>query len=145
MELIHSASVVVSRRSLMIVGAATLTMVASTMIMVDATIVNVAAPTIIRDLRLTTTDAEWINSIYSLVFAALLITLGRTGDIYGRRKLFVLGTIVFMAASILAARSGNGPELIAGRAAQGIGAAMILPATLSTVNATFTGRERAIA
>lgn len=115
------------------------------MIMVDATIVNVAVPTIIRELRLSTTDAEWVNSIYSLVFAALLISLGRAGDLHGRRKLFILGTIVFAAASVLAARAGNGAELVAGRTAQGVGAAMILPATLATVNATFTGRERTIA
>jgi EmrB/QacA subfamily drug resistance transporter len=115
------------------------------MIMVDATIVNVAVPTIIRELRLSTTDAEWVNSIYSLVFAALLISFGRAGDLFGRRKLFILGTIVFAAASVLAARAGNGGELVAGRTAQGIGAAMILPATLSTVNATFSGRERTIA
>jgi EmrB/QacA subfamily drug resistance transporter len=115
------------------------------MIMVDATIVNVAVPTIIKDLGLTTTDAEWINSIYSLVIAALLISLGRAGDIYGRRRLFLLGTVLFAAASVLAAQAGNGVELIAGRAAQGIGAAMVLPATLSTVNATFVGRQRAIA
>jgi EmrB/QacA subfamily drug resistance transporter len=115
------------------------------MIMVDATIVNVAVPSIIRELHLSTTDAEWVNSIYSLVFAALLISLGRAGDLFGRRKLFIIGTIVFALASVLAARAGNGAELVAGRTAQGIGAAMILPATLSTVNATFTGRERTIA
>ena len=60
------------------------------MIIVDATIVNVAIPTIVRDLDITAVTAEWTNSIYSLVFAALLITLGRVGDMFGRRKLFFI-------------------------------------------------------
>ena len=115
------------------------------MIIVDATIVNVAVPTIIRELHVTAATAEWTNSIYSLVFAALLITLGRVGDIVGRRRMFLTGTIVFVAASLVAATAGSGAVLILGRFLQGIGGAMILPATLSTVNALFRGRERAIA
>jgi Arabinose efflux permease len=115
------------------------------LIIVDATIVNVLLPRMVTDLGLRTTDAEWVNSIYSLVFAALLISFGRAGDLFGRRRMFVLGTAVFVLASLLAARSGSGPELIAARALQGVGASMILPATLSTVNTLFTGRDRAIA
>jgi EmrB/QacA subfamily drug resistance transporter len=115
------------------------------LIIVDATIVNVLLPRMVTDLGLRTTDAEWVTSIYSLVFAALLISFGRAGDLFGRRRMFVLGTVVFVLASLLAARSGSGPALIAARAVQGIGASMILPATLSTVNAVFTGRDRAIA
>ena len=115
------------------------------MIIVDATIVNVAIPSIIRDLRTTAATAEWVNSIYSLVFAALLITLGRFGDMFGRRRLFRLGTIWFVLASIVAATAPNGGILILGRFLQCIGGAMILPATLSTVNTLFQGAERAIA
>jgi len=115
------------------------------MIIVDATIVNVAIPSIITDFGLGLSDAEWVNSIYSLVFAALLITLGKVGDVYGRRRLFVVGLIVFAAASMLAGRSGGGSSLIMARLVQGVGAAMILPSTLSTVNATFQGRDRGIA
>ena len=115
------------------------------MIIIDATIVNVAVPTIIRDLRVTAATAEWVNSIYSLVFAALLITLGRVGDMFGRRRLFGVGTVWFVAASLVAATASGGGVLIFGRFLQGIGGAMILPATLSTVNALFRGRERAIA
>jgi len=115
------------------------------MIIVDATIVNVAVPTIIRELHVTATTAEWTNSIYSLVFASLLITLGRVGDMFGRRRLFLAGTVVFVAASLVAATAGSGGMLIFGRFLQGIGGAMILPATLSTVNSLFRGRERAIA
>ena len=115
------------------------------MIIVDATIVNVAVPTIIRDLHTTAASAEWINTIYSLVFAALLITLGRVGDMFGRRRLFLVGTVVFVAASIVAATAPSSGMLIFGRFLQGIGGAMILPATLSIVNTLFRGRERAIA
>ena len=115
------------------------------LIIVDATIVNVMLPRVVGDLRLTTTGAEWITSIYALVFAALLIPFGRAGDAYGRRRMLVLGTTVFVAASLLAARSGSGAELVGARLLQGVGAAMILPATLSTVTAVFTGRDRAVA
>jgi MFS family permease len=115
------------------------------MIIVDATIVNVAVPTIIRDLHVTANTAEWFNSIYSLVFAALLITLGHTADVTGRRKLFAYGVVVFVAASLVAATAPTGGVLILGRLVQGIGGAMILPTTLSTVNALYTGKDRAVA
>lgn len=115
------------------------------MIIVDATIVNVAVPVIIRALHVSETGAEWLNSIYSLVFAALLITFGRLGDRWGRRRLFLGGTVVFVAASLVSATAASGGVLILGRALQGVGGAMILPATLATVNALFSGRERAIA
>jgi EmrB/QacA subfamily drug resistance transporter len=115
------------------------------LIVVDATIVGVLLPGIVTELGLRATDAEWITSVYSLTFAALLITCGRLADLAGRRRLFVLGTLVFVIASLAAAGSGSGPELIASRLLQGVGASMIMPATLSTVNAVFTGRDRALA
>ncbi|HEY8478409.1 MAG TPA: MFS transporter, partial [Spirillospora sp.] len=115
------------------------------LIIVDATIVGVLLPRIITDLGLTTTDAEWTTSVYALVFAALLIPFGRAGDLAGRRRMFVAGTAVFTAASAAAAFAGGGSMLIAARALQGVGASMILPAALSTVNAVFTGRDRAVA
>jgi EmrB/QacA subfamily drug resistance transporter len=115
------------------------------LIIMDATIVNVALPTIIEDLHLDATQAEWMNAIYSLVFASLLLTVGRVGDIYGRKRLFLIGMVVFVAASILAGFAGGPNALLAARLLQGIGAAMILPSTLSTLNAVFVGRERAIA
>ncbi|MCW2901957.1 MAG: drug resistance transporter, EmrB/QacA subfamily [Streptosporangiaceae bacterium] len=115
------------------------------LIVIDATIVNVLIPRIIANLRLDTTDAQWLTSVYSLVFAALLIPFGRAGDIFGRRRMFVLGTLLFVVASIIVATAGDTAALIGGRALQGVGASMIMPATLSTVNALFTGRDRAIA
>jgi EmrB/QacA subfamily drug resistance transporter len=115
------------------------------LIVMDATVVNVALPVIIEDLHLNATQAEWMNAVYSLMFAAFLLTLGKLGDLHGRRRLFLVGMVVFVLASVVAGFAANGTELIAARLVQGIGAAMILPATLSTVNAIFTGRERAIA
>ena len=115
------------------------------LIIMDATVVNVALPTIIEDLHLDATQAEWMNAIYSLMFASLLLTVGRVGDIYGRKRLFLIGMVVFVVASVLAGFSGGPNALIAARLLQGLGAAMILPSTLSTLNAVFVGRERAIA
>lgn len=114
-------------------------------IIMDATVVNVVLPVLIRELNLNPADAEWVNSIYALVFAAFLITAGRLGDMHGRKKLLLTGTVIFGIASVLAALAGNGMFLIVARLLQGLGGAMILPATLSTVNAMFTGRERGIA
>jgi EmrB/QacA subfamily drug resistance transporter len=115
------------------------------MIIVDATIVNVAVPSIIRELKLDSTTAEWINTIYALVFAALLITLGRIGDVWGRRRLYLVGLLVFIGASMLAGAAPSGDLLIGARVLQGVGGAMILPATQSILNTNFRGRDRAIA
>lgn len=118
---------------------------AVSMIIVDSTIVNVAIPSIIADLGLTSTEAQWVNEVYALVFAALLLTMGRLGDRYGRQRLLILGVVVFVLASVLAAVSGSAGALIGARVLQGVGGAMILPSTLSLLNANFRGRERAIA
>lgn len=115
------------------------------MIVIDVTIVGVALPVIINALKLDFSDAQWINAVYSVVFAALLLTAGRLSDRFGRRLLFVIGLVVFMGGSLLAALSSDAGALIAARVVQGIGGAFILPSTLSTVNATFRGRDRTIA
>jgi EmrB/QacA subfamily drug resistance transporter len=115
------------------------------MIIVDATIVNVALPTIIDDLGIHLAEAEWITTIYILVFASLLITSGRVGDLTGRRRLFRIGLITFVGASMLAGLARSGGWLIGARFIQGIGASMTLPSALSIVNATFRGRDRGIA
>jgi EmrB/QacA subfamily drug resistance transporter len=115
------------------------------LVVIDITIVNVALPTVIASLDLEVADAEWVNSSYALVFASLLLTLGRLGDLWGRRRMFLLGLVVFALASLLASRSTDLFDLVSARLIQGIGAAMVLPATLSIVNVTFRGRDRAIA
>ncbi len=115
------------------------------LIIMDATIVSVAMPVVIRDLGLNASQAEWLNAVYALVLASLLLVLGRVGDLMGRRRLFAVGMLLFVGASVAAGLSGTGGALIGARVVQGIGAAMILPATLSTLNALFAGRDRAIA
>lgn len=115
------------------------------MIVLDGTIVGVALPRIILDLHLDITDAQWVNSLYAIVFAALLLSFGRLGDRIGRRRVFATGVIIFTGGSVVAALSASAGTLIAARAIQGIGGAMVLPASLSTVNATFRGRDRAVA
>lgn len=115
------------------------------MIILDATVVNVAIPTMVTDLNLTTNDAEWVNAAYSLTFASLLIFFGRLADRFGRKLLFLIGVVTFVLSSVLVAASDSSITLILARAIQGVGGAMILPASLSVINAVFVGRSRAIA
>jgi len=115
------------------------------MIIVDATIVNVAVPTIARELGLSGTTTEWVNTIYALVFAAFLVTMGRLGDRIGRRKMYLGGLALFLFASVLAGFAPTGEALIGARFLQGLGGAAILRATQSILNENFRGRERAIA
>ncbi len=115
------------------------------MIIVDVSIVNVAIPVIIEDLKIDFTTAEWVNTTYSLVFAALLVTLGRLGDLIGRRKVYMGGLVLFVLASLGAGLAPNGTLLVGARLLQGLGGAAISPATLSIVSSEFRGRERGIA
>lgn len=115
------------------------------MIVLDGTIVGVALPTIIEDLHLDLNDAQWVNASYSVVFAALLLTAGRLGDRLGRRNMLLGGVVVFLAGSLLASQADDAGTLIVARLIQGVGGAFVLPATLSTVNATFRGKDRAVA
>ncbi len=118
---------------------------ALSMIVLDGTIVGVALPTIIEDLHLDLNDAQWVNASYSVVFAALLLTAGRLGDRLGRRNMLLGGVMVFLAGSLLASQADDAGTLIVARLIQGVGGAFVLPATLSTVNATFRGKDRAVA
>ena len=115
------------------------------MIVLDGTIVGVALPAIIADLELNLTDAQWVNSLYAVLLAALLLSTGRLADRWGRKLLFLIGLAVFVGGSLTAALSGTAAALIAARAIQAVGAALIMPSTLSTVNAVFRGRYRAAA
>ncbi|MDO5745430.1 MAG: DHA2 family efflux MFS transporter permease subunit [Micrococcaceae bacterium] len=115
------------------------------LIIMDSTIVAVAVPAIINDLGLSTTEVQWIQEIYTLVFAALLLVWGRVADRVGRRRILVLGILLFLVSSALCALAPSGMWLIAARAVQGIGGSMILPTTLSLLNANFRGKERTIA
>src|SRR2546423_12771865 len=112
------------------------------MIMLDNTIVNVALPSIERDLHMSISSLEWIVTAYALTFAALLITGGKLGDLYGRKRIFIAGLAMFTLASLLCGLSPNAGFLIGARAGQGVGAALMNPATLSIINATFPPQER---
>jgi EmrB/QacA subfamily drug resistance transporter len=112
------------------------------MIMLDNTVVNVALPAIGRDLKISISQLEWIVTGYALVFAALLITGGKLADMFGRRKIFVIGLVIFSASSLACGLAPNAGFLIGARCAQGIGAALMNPATLSIITATFPPRQR---
>jgi EmrB/QacA subfamily drug resistance transporter len=112
------------------------------MIMLDNTIVNVALPSIQRSLHMSISSLEWIVTAYALTFAALLITGGKLGDLYGRRKMFIAGLVVFTLASLACGLAPNASFLIGARAVQGVGAALMNPATLSIITATFPPKER---
>ena len=112
------------------------------MIMLDNTVVNVALPSIQDDLRASLSTLEWTVNAYTLTFAVLLVTGGRLGDIYGRRAMFLFGVVVFAVSSAAIGLSPNQGWLIAGRAIQGIGAAFMMPGTLSIISNAFPPAER---
>ncbi len=115
------------------------------LIIIDSTIVNIAFPSIRTTFHASFADAEWVNSIYSLVFGAALITWGKLGDQYGRRNIFIWGVIIFVLGSLGTGLAPSIGVMILFRAAQGMGAAMMSPATLSIISATFKGQERGVA
>ena len=113
---------------------------------IDNTIVNVALPTIGRDLDASTSDLQWVVDGYTLVFATLLLLAGHLGDRFGRRRMLLTGLAIFALTSIAASFATSTTGLIAGRAAMGVGAALIFPATLALLVSLFPDRkERAAA
>jgi EmrB/QacA subfamily drug resistance transporter len=113
--------------------------------MLDNLVVNVALPTIQRDLGAGVSELQWIIDAYTLTFASFMLTGGALGDLYGRKRFFIGGLITFTIGSLLCGLSGSIGQLIAFRAFQGLGAAMLLPGSLSIITATFSGRERGAA
>jgi EmrB/QacA subfamily drug resistance transporter len=118
--------------------------VAQFMVVLDATIVNVALPSIQTDLGLSEANLQWIINAYTLVFGGFLLLGGRAGDLLGRKRVFLIGLVIFTAASLLNGLAVNSGMLIGFRAVQGLGAALISPAALSIISTTFAeGKERA--
>ena len=115
------------------------------MIMLDNTVVNVALPTIQRSLGLTVSELEWIVAGYALTFGAFMLTGGKLSDLFGRRRIFVAGLVVFTLSSLACGLAGGAGVLIAARVVQGIGAAMMNPSTLSIITVTFPPRQRGAA
>jgi EmrB/QacA subfamily drug resistance transporter len=115
------------------------------MIMLDNTIVNVALPTIQSSLHLKISELEWVVTGYALTFGALMLTGGKLADLMGRRRIFVVGLVIFTASSLACGLADEASLLIGARVVQGVGAALMNPATLSIIVATFPARQRGTA
>jgi EmrB/QacA subfamily drug resistance transporter len=116
------------------------------MVILDATIVNVALPSIQHGLSFSPSSLQWIVNAYTLAFGGFLMLGGRAADLIGRRRLFVLGIVLFSAASLMNGLAGSAGILVAGRALQGLGGALVSPAALAVLTTTFAeGRERTTA
>jgi EmrB/QacA subfamily drug resistance transporter/deazaflavin-dependent oxidoreductase (nitroreductase family) len=110
---------------------------AQLMVVLDVAIVNVALPSIQRELHFVPTDLEWVVNAYAIAFGGLLLLGGRTGDLFGRRRMFMIGALMFTAGSMAGGFATSSGFLIAARAAQGVGAAILAPTALSLLAATF--------
>ncbi len=115
------------------------------MVMLDNTVVNVSLPSIQRDLHASLSALEWTVNAYTLTFAVLMVTGGRLGDIFGRRRMFIFGVVVFGISSAAIGFAPNDTALVAFRAVQGIGAAFMMPATLSIITQAFPPHQRGMA
>ncbi len=115
------------------------------MIMLDNTVVNVALPSIQKDLGMGPSELEWVFNAYALTFGVLLLSGGKLADLFGRRAIFIAGLVIFTGASLWCGLAGGAASLIAARTVQGVGAALMNPATLSIITATFPPRQRGMA
>ncbi|TXN28403.1 MFS transporter [Lacisediminihabitans profunda] len=113
------------------------------MILLDNSVIFTALPSLQADLHLSATELAWVQDAYTLVFGGLLLLGARAGDLIGRKRVFIVGLIIFASASLSIALAPSAGWLIASRAVQGIGAAIVAPSALSLLTASFEGRERA--
>lgn len=118
------------------------TILASSMAFIDGTVVNVALPALQAALHATVTDVQWVVESYALLLASLLLLSGSLGDLYGRRKIFLCGVVLFGAASIACGLAPSIASLVIARAFQGIGAAFLVPGSLAIISASFSDSER---
>src|ERR1700746_3127639 len=117
--------------------------VAFFMTVLDVSIVNVALPSITSSLHFSQTGQQWVITAYAITFGGFLLLGGRAGDILGRKRMFLVGVVIFSAASLVCGLAGSTGVLIAARAVQGFGAAIVSPSTLSIITTTFEeGAER---
>lgn len=119
--------------------------IGSSLAFIDGTVVNVALPAIQHDLDAKVSDAQWVVEAYALFLASLLLVGGVLGDRFGRRRIFMIGVALFVAASLACALSGNVQTLILARALQGIGAALLVPGSLALISAAYPQAERGAA
>src|ERR1044072_2288106 len=115
------------------------------MIMLDNTVVNVALPSIREDLGISISELEWVVNGYALTFGVLLLSGGKLADMLGRRRIFIAGLVIFTASSFFCGFANSAGVLIGARTVQGVGAALMNPATLSIITATFPPRQRGTA
>src|SRR6476469_7285123 len=115
------------------------------MIMLDNTVVNVALPSIRKDLGISISELEWVVNGYALTFGVLLLSGGKLADMFGRRRIFMVGLVVFTISSFFCGFASSAGVLIGARVVQGVGAALMNPATLSIITATFPARQRGTA
>src|SRR5881296_190733 len=118
------------------------TTLASSMAFIDGTVVNVALPALQANLNATIVDVQWVIEAYSLLLAALLLVGGSLGDHYGRRRVFLVGVALFAFASAWCGFAANIGQLIAARAVQGLGAALLVPGSLAIISSSFPESER---
>src|SRR5258707_220063 len=118
------------------------TILGSSMAFIEGSVVNIALPAIQQALRADAASAQWIVNAYLLLLGALVLVGGSAADLYGRRRIFLAGIAVFTAASIACGLSANVEALIVSRAMQGLGAALLTPASLAMLGATFDKHER---
>lgn len=113
------------------------------MILLDNSVIFTALPSLQADLHLSATELAWVQDAYTLVFGGLLLLGARAGDLLGRKRVFIVGLVIFASASLSIALAPSAGWLIASRAVQGVGAAIVAPSALSLLTASFEGRERA--
>src|SRR6186713_2412460 len=118
------------------------TILGSSLAFIDGTVVNVALPALQTNLNATVVDVQWVVEAYALFLAALLLVGGSLGDIYGRRRIYVMGVVVFTIASAGCGLAASVNQLIFARAVQGIGAALLVPGSLAIISASFAERDR---
>ena len=118
------------------------TILGSSMAFIDGSVVNVALPAIAADLGASVADMQWVVNAYALLLASLILISGVAGDRFGRRRVFALGIVLFMFASIWCGLAPDVEQLIFARAVQGIGGAMLVPSSLAIISASFEAHER---
>src|SRR6266446_6976055 len=118
------------------------TVLGSAIASIDATVVGIALPAIGRDFRVGLATLQWVVTAYTLTLAGLLLFAGALGDKYGRKRIFLTGVVWFAVASLLCGIAPDAPFLIAARAVQGVGAALLTPGSLAIIEASFAPADR---
>src|SRR3989454_8196783 len=118
------------------------TILGSSMAFIDGSVVNLALPALQANLNATVVDVQWVVEAYALLLAALMLVGGSLGDIYGRKRIYVAGVLLFAAASTWCGLAPNVSQLIIARSMQGVGAALLVPGSLAIISASFNKQDR---